>query len=505
MSLKGLLKDTMVYGLSTVLGKFLNWMLTFLYVRVLLQTEFGVMTKLYAYTALLMIILTYGMETGFFRFSNKHERPLAVYATCLKSVGFTSTLFVALIALLLPNIASALAIPQHPEYVMLLAVIIAMDAFMAIPLAYLRQTSLPWRFFMVRMSFIGLTILLTLIVFLVLPHLFPSLTEAGGVLSLEHRLGWVFGINLIGNIVQLLLLMSYILKAKARFEWGILRQILPYALPIMLLGLAGSFNNQADKILFPMLFDNPQEGDAELGIYAASYKLALVMVLFTQAFRYAYDPFIFAQTRKDPKESKKAYALSMRYYILTTLIIFLGVMTNIDVLKLLIPPSYYPGLAVVPYVMLGQLLFGIYFNLSIWYKVTDRTYWGAILSLIGCAISVIIIVLFARSYGFMACAWASLGSNLVMMLLSYLLGRRYYAISYPLGAICRMALGTFGAYLAQYLVGVWLSASSLWLSFSLRWLIFVVYLVAVAALELKAVDKDTLMRIKRKLPIINRL
>ena len=242
---------------------------------------------------------------------------------------------------------------------------------------------------------------------------------------------------------------------------GLLREMLSYAFPILLLGLAGNFNNQADKILFPMLFDDARYAHTQLGIYGACYKLAVVMVLFTQAFRYAYDPFIFAEKKKDDASARRAYSSAMTYYVLFTLFIFLAVVSYMDVLKLLIRPAYYPGLSVVPWIMAGQLMFGVYFNLSLWYKVTDRTYWGGILSVLGCALTVLIIVVLAPRYGFMACAWASVIANGGVMLFSYFLGQKYYPVDYELRKLGGYVLLTSLCYGLEWGIGCVLEGSPL--------------------------------------------
>lgn len=480
--MKSLFKDTMVYGISTVFGKFLNWMLTFLYARILLIPQFGVMSNIYAWTALFMIVLTYGMETGFFRFVNKSDEPKKVYSTALWSLGITSVLFVFLLWAFLPQIGSFIDIGSHSEYIIIMGIVVALDAFMSIPLAYLRYACRPWRFFFVRMSFIGITVLSTFLLFVVVPYFFPNTISEGAFLSIENRLTWLFVINLGANIIQLLMLMPEIKKAGVCFDKSILKKMVSYSWPILLLGLAGSFNNQADKILFPKMFDNISEGNYHLGIYSACYKLALVMVLFTQAFRYAYDPFIFAQTKNDPKSSKKGYSLSMKYYVISTLFIFMCVMTSMDILKHFVPHTYYGGLVVVPYVMAGQLMFGVYFNLAVWYKVTDRTYWGAILSIIGCSITSIIIYFFAVSYGFMACAIASVVSNAVIMIVSYALGQYYYKIDYQLSLLVKYVGITIIAYILQvlsdnYILGVG--------SIIVKWFILLLYICALLYMEIK--------------------
>lgn len=494
-TLTSLIKDTAVYGLSSMFGRFLNWLLTFVYVRVLLTEEFGQMTNLYAWTAILMILLTYGMETAFFRFANKHEQPADVYTTTLWSLGISSLLFVLLGWMFLDPLAASLHVAEHKDLLSCLLIIVASDAFMAIPLGYLRYEQRPWWFMTVRMSFVFSTIILTLFAFYGVPALSEYVPLLSELQPRAHALQYIFGINLVSNGLQFLLLLPTLRKATGHFDASLLREMLRYALPMLLLGLAGNFNNQADKILFPLLFDDPHYANGQLGIYGACYKLAVVMVLFTQAFRYAYDPFIFAEKKKGEEAARRAYSSSMTYYVLFTLFIFLAVMSYIDVLKLLIAPAYYPGLTVVPWIMAGQLMFGVYFNLSLWYKVTDRTHWGAILSIVGCALTVLLIVLLAPRYGFMACAWASVVANGGVMLISYILGQHYYPVSYDLRRLALYTLLTIILYGMQWGIANALPEATL-LRMLFNTLLLLIFLGIVYRYE---VPKGTLIALRKKL------
>lgn len=494
-TLTSLIKDTAVYGLSSMFGRFLNWLLTFVYVRVLLTEEFGQMTNLYAWTAILMILLTYGMETAFFRFANKHEQPADVYTTTLWSLGISSLLFVLLGWMFLDPLAASLHVAEHKDLLSCLIIIVASDAFMAIPLGYLRYEQRPWWFMTVRMSFVFSTIILTLFAFYGVPALSEYVPLLSELQPRAHALQYIFGINLVSNGLQFLLLLPTLRKATGHFDASLLGAMLRYALPMLLLGLAGNFNNQADKILFPLLFDDPHYANGQLGIYGACYKLAVVMVLFTQAFRYAYDPFIFAEKKKGEEAARRAYSSSMTYYVLFTLFIFLAVMSYIDGLKLLIAPAYYPGLTVVPWIMAGQLMFGVYFNLSLWYKVTDRTHWGAILSIVGCALTVLLIVLLAPRYGFMACAWASVVANGGVMLISYTLGQHYYPVSYDLRRLALYTLLTIILYGMQWGIANALPEAPL-LRMLFNTLLLLIFLGIVYRYE---VPKGTLIALRKKL------
>ena len=461
--MKRLAGETAIYGISSIVGKFLNWMLVPMYTRVLAnESDFGIVTNLYAWTALLMVILTYGMETGFFRFINKQEIkfPMRVYATTLFSLAFTSVLFVMLILYALSPVSRALGYGTHPEYVGMMSVIVALDAFCSIPFAYLRYQRKAMRFAALKLLNIGLNI--ALVCFFLL------------LLRPEEQVKYIFVANLITSSVTLLLLVPDMvpgLREKASF--ALLRQMLRYSFPILILGIAGILNQTVDKILFPFLFDDTDYANTQLGIYGACFKVAVVMVMFTQAFRYAYEPFIFAKHRDSGGTA--AYVEAMKYFHIFALVIFLGVMYYLDILKYFVAPEYYPGLRVVPIVMLGELCFGIYFNLSFWYKLTDQTQWGAYFSIIGCVTTVAVILCFAPAYGYMACAWASLLSNLLMMLLSYFIGQRRYPIPYDL----RTAAFYTALAAAFYAAGMLPEIQSEWLRLGYRTLLLLAFLAVI--------------------------
>lgn len=433
--MKRLAKETAVYGLSSMIGRFLNWMLVPMYTRVLAGTgEYGIVTNLYGWTALLLVLLTYGMETGFFRFMNKKEEgdPMRVYASVLRSLMGSSLLFCGLVALAFPWICDGLDYADHPEYVGMMAGIVAVDAFCCIPFAYLRYQGKAWRFAGIKLFNIFLNIFLNILFLVVCPWLYEQVPGTVGWFYVPgYGVGYVFVANVITTLVTLLMLLPDILPGmKAKADWDVLKRIWRYSFPILVLGIAGIFNQTADKILFPFLFDDRTYANEQLGIYGACFKIAVVMVMFIQAFRYAYEPFIFAKNKSD--DNKKAYSEAMKYFIIFALFIFLGVMFYIDILKYFVGQDYYPGLRVVPIVMLGELFFGIYFNLSLWYKLIDETQWGAYFSALGCLTTVLIILLFGPVYGYMACAWASFCCNLLMMLISYIIGQKKFPIQYDL-------------------------------------------------------------------------
>lgn len=409
-----------------------------MYTRVFVDTgDFGVVTNFYGWTALLLVLLTYGMETGFFRFMNKKEEdePMRVYATAMLSVGCSSLLFMLMLFSFLMPISGALGYEAHPEYIGMMVAIVAIDAFICIPFAYLRYKRKAYRFAGIKILSILLNIGLNIFMLVVCPRLYELHPEAvEWFFNPSYGVGYVFVINVATTAFTFLCLLPDMFPGfRARASARLLKEMLRYSFPILILGIAGIFNQTADKILFPFLFADKAYANEQLGIYGACFKIAVVMIMFTQAFRYAYEPFIFARNKSD--DNKKAYAEAMKYFIIFALIIFVGVMFYIDILKHFVGAAYYPGLRVVPIVMLGELFFGIYFNLSLWYKLIDKTEWGAYFSTIGCVATVTIILLFAPTYGYMACAWASFFCNLLMMVLSYFMGQRMFPIRYDMRSV----------------------------------------------------------------------
>lgn len=447
--IKQLAKDTAIYGLSSIVGRFLNWMLVPMYTRVLDSTgEYGIVTNIYGWTALLLVILTYGLETGFFRFINKKEEqePMRVYASTLYSIAFTSSIFIICSLLFVNPISNLLGYGDHPEYIGMMACIVAVDAFCCIPFAYLRYKNRPIRFAVIRLLSIFLNIFLNIFFLIICPKINASNPELiSWFYNSDYGVGYIFVSNVFTTIFTFLLLIPDMLPGlRSKFDMVRLKKILGYSFPILILGIAGIFNQTADKILFPFLFEDKAYADSQLGIYGACFKIAVIMIMFIQAFRYAYEPFIFAKNKN--ADSKKSYVEAMKYFIIFSLVIFIGVMFYLDILKYFVDSKYYPGLSVVPIVMLGELFFGIYYNLSVWYKLTDQTKWGAYFSIIGCIITVAIIVGFVPRFGFIACAWASFISNFLMMLLSYFIGQKKFPVAYDLRSAFLYGIVAAGCY-----------------------------------------------------------
>lgn len=434
--MKNLAKQTAIYGLSSIVGKFLNWCLVPLYTFVLTNSaEYGIVTNLYAWTALLLVLLTYGMETGFFRFANKDkENANSVYSSVLCCVGATSILFALLAVLFSQPIANLLGYDNHPEFISMLCVIVAMDAFGCIPFAYLRFQNRPGRFAILKLAMILVNILANLFFLIVCPKIYASHPEwISWFYNPNYGVGYVFVSNLISTLFVTAMLLPEILKAKLKVDFTTLKSILKYSLPLLILGVAGIMNQSLDKIIFPYLIPDRAFADSQLGIYGACFKVAMVMMMFTQAFRYAYEPFIFAQNKGGDKKGE--YADAMKFFIIFSLLIFLGMIFYLDILKHLIRSDYWEGLRVVPIILISYLFQGIFFNLSLWYKLTDKTMYGAYFSIIGLIITLLVNVIFVPRFGYMASAAASLSCFFAITMLSYFIGQKHYPIQYDLKSI----------------------------------------------------------------------
>ena len=434
-NLKSLAKDTAIYGLSSIIGRFLNYLLVPLYTAKMTAASggYGVITNVYAYTALLLVILTYGMETTFFRFSNKSEEsPKTVYSTTLMTVASTSLLFVLLVFAFLPGISGWMGYSAHPEYVWTMAIVVALDAFQCIPFAYLRYQRKPWKFAALKLLFIFLNIGLNLLYFVALPALYKHYPDAvGKIYDPTVGVGYAFYINLFCTGLITFFFWKELAGIKYKFDASLLKRMLGYSWPILVLGIAGILNQTFDKMFFPKIYKQA-DMQTQLAIYGAVVKIAMIMALITQAFRYAYEPFVFGKSKE--KDSRETYAQAMRYFIIFTLLAFLAVIAWIDIFKILFlrNEDYWVGLKVVPIVMAAEIMMGIYFNLSFWYKLIDKTIWGAWFSGIGCAVLILVNFLFVPKFGYMACAWGGVAGYGTAMVLSYLVGQKYYPIRYPL-------------------------------------------------------------------------
>lgn len=474
--LKSLAKDTAIYGVSSIVGRFLNYLLVPIYTISMPASTggYGIITNMYAITALLLVLLTCGMETGFFRFANKGgEDPVKVYSTTLLTVAAISLSFLAVCLLFLEPIAGVMGYEEHPWYLGMMLIVIAMDAIQAIPFAYLRYKNRPIKFAALKMLFIFASIILNIVYF---------------VFMKGTNVGAAFLINLICTSLVMLCLISELRGFRYTLDRDLMKRMFRYSFPILILGIAGILNQVVDKIIFPFVYPDPVEADVQLGIYGATSKIAMIMAMFTQAFRFAYEPFVFGKSKE--KDNRQMYAQAMKFFIIFTLLAFLTVMFYLDILRYVIGRDYWEGLKVVPIVMAAEMFMGVYFNLSFWYKLTDETKWGAYFSLTACTIVILMNAFLIPVYGYMACAWAGFTGYAVAMLLSYFVGQKKYPIAYDLKSIGGYVLLA----LMIYVAGEWMPVDNMLLRLLLRTLLLFVFIGYIIKHDLPL----------KQIPVINR-
>ena len=437
-NLKSLAKDTAIYGLSSILGRFLNYLLVPLYTHYMPKEsgDYGVSTNIYAYTALILVLLTFGMETTLFRFANEEkEKSDTVFSTGFGLIASLTVVFLALVFGFITPIADSLGYAEHHNYLLMMAAVVAMDALQALPFSYLRFQKRPIRFASLKMLFIALNIGLNVLFFVVL-H--------------KTSVFYVFLLNLACTGVISLLFLPQLFKIQWHFDWTLLRRMISYSWPILILGVAGILNQVADKIIFPLVYPDEADAQVQLGIYGSCVKIAMIMAMITQAFRYAYEPIVFAKAKDGDKN--EYYAVAMKYFLVFTLLAFLFVMGYIDVLQLILGKGYREGMAVVPIVMVAEIMMGVYFNLSFWYKLIDKTIYGAWFSLAGCSVLFLVNYLFIPQYSYMACAWGGVAGYGTAMVLSYIVGQVKNPIPYPMKSIMVYVLLTALFYRVMQLV-----------------------------------------------------
>lgn len=437
--LKKLASQTAVYGLSQIVGRFVNYLLVPLHTALFDTAEFGINTLMYSYVTFFNVLLTYGMETAFFRFSQKQDNPEQVYSTALTSLISSSLFFGLMFGVFSPQIASFINIPEHPEYVVYFTAIMALDSISAVPFAYLRQQNKALKFAIVKNINIFTNILLNLYFLMLCPYVQK---EYGTLLPMYDgniNIGYIFIANLIASIITIPLLWKEILAIRnASFNKILWREMLVYGLPLMVVGFAGMINETLDRIIISYVYTDVQEGLRATGIYGANYKLSILMSLFIQAFRYAAEPFFFNHAKDNDK--RHIYATVMNYFTLVCLVLFLTVTLYIDVFKHFINNRYWEGLHVVPILLLANMFLGMYFNLSIWYKLSDNTNKGAMISTIGAVITILANIVLVPIWGYTGSAWATLICYVSMAVICYAMGAKYYPIPYQvkrlMGYVC---------------------------------------------------------------------
>lgn len=430
-NIRTLFEHTFIYGISSVTGKGINYLLTPIHTYAIgaATGQYSIVTRLYAATSLLTLVLTFGMETAMFRYLNKEDEDKErVYSTIVTFIGIISSVFALFVILLRGPIAEGLGYTDISFGVMSIFLAMSLDAFQSMPLAYLRQNNRPIKYMCIYVGKIFIIVLLNFLYFIAFPKLHLNVL---GIYNhgFTPNIVYVFYINLIGSIISTLLLTHEIRVAQFLIDRQLFKKLMNYSWPIVMLGVAGQINKSADKLLYPYL-DTSAQSAVNLSIYGGVVKIAAIMTMLTQAFRNAYEPIIFGNVKD--KNNKGYQARAMKFYLIFMLLAYLSVMAFLNLLRYLIGGDYWEGLFVVPIVMASEIIFGIYYNLSMWYKLIDQTYWGALFSGFACVLYLLILVLFVPNYGYVACAMAGLVANTITMGLSYFVGRIKNPINYPI-------------------------------------------------------------------------
>ena len=430
--IKQLAGQTFVYGMGIVVPRLLNYLLlTPFYTRIFSQSQYGVITELYAYIVFLLVILTYGMETGFFRFADKNHNKDNVYKTTLISLLLSSSFFILVIFAFNKPISGLLGYSDFPQYFKWIAIIVAIDAFTSIPFAKLRLENKALKYSVIRIIEVVINIFANWFFLYYCPSNYQDSDFLEMIYNPNIGVGYVFISNLIASCVKLVLLLPEILIIKGKTDLVLFKKMLIYSYPLLIAGLAGTINEALDRVLLKHLItENPM---AKLGVYGANYKLAVLMTLFIQMFRYAAEPFFF--NKKDESDAKNIYAEVLIYFVFVGMMVYMMVMFFLDFFVLFIGAGFREGIQIVPIILMANLFMGIFYNLSVWYKITGQTKYGAWFVMAGAFITIVINILFIPKYGYEASAWGHFISYLVMIILCYLYGRKYFYVPYNLKKI----------------------------------------------------------------------
>ncbi|MDR0437820.1 MAG: flippase [Bacteroidales bacterium] len=476
MAIRNLVGQTAIYGLPTIIGRLLNYLLVPLYTRLFIPAEYGMVIELYAWVGLMMVIVTYGMETAFFRFVSKEKNNPNVFSTAVSMLLTSSITLFGLAFLFRNSLASAIGYANNPEYIVWFALIIALDAICVIPFASLRNQERPIRFAFLKVvnisTNIGFNLFFLILCPFVLKHNPDSILQF--VYRPEISVGYVFISNLLASLTTALLLLPEFLKLHFNFDKQLAKSMLIYALPVMIWGMAGIINETFDRIFMKYLIADKSTAMAQVGIYGACYKVAILMSLFIQAFRFAADPFFFKQAEN--RNAPELYAKVMRYFVLACLMIFLFCTLFLNDIMLIVGPQYREGAVIVPILLMANLFLGVFYNLSVWYKITDKTKYGAYISFVGAVITISLNILLVPIFGYIGAAWATLICYITIVLISYWLGQRHFPIPYPVKAL---SLYTLGALMLFFVHHYALDFSNIWINRGVG-LLFIVCFMGVA-------------------------
>ena len=493
-AIKKLLGQTAVYGLSSILGRMANYLLlTPLFARVFSVEQFGVITNTYSWVAMAIIFFTYGLETGFFRYATSHDdRKDEVYSTAFISVLGSSILLVSAIIYFAADIATSMKYPEHTEFIVYLGIIVGVDALTAIPFAGLRMKEKAKKFAFIKLFSLGINIALNFFFYVICPYLTGEYNYDWmnkliySVYTPHVGVRYVFISNLIASLVTFVLLLPEIFGHRWKFDVGLWKKLIPYSAPMLFVGLAGAINQNFDKLVTMYLL--PEKiALHEIGIYGAIFKLSIMITLFIQAYQYAAEPFFFKKSKD--LDAKKTFADVAKYFTIITCIGFLGIMLSADLLltTLLGKAEFREGLSVLPLIMMGSIFYGMYYSLSNWYKLSNKTYFGGIISALGSILTLagnfLLIPFFEKltpGHGYIGCAITNFCCYFLMVVISYYLGQKYYPINYPVKRILfYLAVASALVVLNMFVIALF----SPWLRYSIGILLFLSYVVMAYILE----------------------
>lgn len=472
--LKKLAGQSLIYGLGTIVPRLLNFaILTPFYTRVFGRAEYGIISELYAYIVVFMVVLTYGLETSFFRFANKNSsRKEVIYSTLSLSLLITSILFIIVIYFNLTSVSSFINYEDHKRYILWCAIILGVDAFTSLPFARLRLEEKVKKFTLIKLCNIFFILILSVIFLKYAKDYEGENTFILGLYNENIGVGYVFLINLFGSVISFLLLAKEIFSITFKFDFTLYRNVLVYSFPLLVSGLAGSINEAIDRIILKYFSDDPTQALETVGVYGANYKLAVFMTLYIQMFKYAVEPFFFEQSKHE--DAKIMYANVMNYFFILGLIIFLGITLYIDVFKHFLGSDFHEGIGIVPVVLLANLFLGVFYNLSVWYKINDLTKLGAYITLSGSIITVIFNFILIPKIGYMGSAVTHLICYVFMVILSYILSTRFYFIQYPVLKLLIYLLVALVIYgISNYVI----AEMNIILSYILRTALFALFII----------------------------
>lgn len=467
-TIKKLAGQTAIYGLSSIIGRLLNYLLVPLHTYFFTTSEYGVISEFYAYVAFLVVFLMFGMETTFFRFVNKSEDKEKTFNQAFSLVFGINIIFLTGILLFSQSIANWMLFPDHANYVIWFGFILAFDAISSVLLAKLRFQEKAKKFAVVQMSSIGVTVVLNLFFLFVLLPIYP-----------DFGIGFIFIANLCASLIKPLFLMAEIKVIKLIWDKVMVQAMVLFAVPMVIAGFAGIINETIDRILLKrLLIDKGVEyAQSQVGIYSANYKLSIIITLFIQAFRYAAEPFFFAQEHN--KDKSKVYSTVMTSFVIVVALIFLGVTLYIDIFKWFINERYWEGLAVVPILLMANVFLGIYYNQSIWYKLANKTKFGAYIAIGGALITISLNIALIPIYGYVGSAWATLLVYFLMMVASHILGQKYYPIKYNLRKVFTFLILA----VALFFIDKWVEIDNAAIKYLVKTILIAVFIVAVVFIE----------------------